>query len=83
MLYVAITRAKGELRLIVPQRFFTHGQAAMGDRHVYAARSRFIPDDLLPLFERLFWPVIASGAAGRSAQGPRIDVGARVRGMWR
>ena len=83
LLYVAMTRAKHEFRLMVPRRFFTHGQSATGDRPIYAARSRFIPDDLLPLFERFFWPVIASGAAGRSAPGPSVDVGARVRGMWR
>jgi DNA helicase-2/ATP-dependent DNA helicase PcrA len=30
LLYVAMTRAKDDLRLIVPQRFFTHGQRAQG-----------------------------------------------------
>ena len=43
LLYVAMTRAKDDLHLIVPQRFFTHGQHAQGDRHVYASRTRFIP----------------------------------------
>jgi DNA helicase-2/ATP-dependent DNA helicase PcrA len=47
---VAMTRAKDELNLIVPQRFFTHQQANLGDRHVYASRSRFIPDSILPSF---------------------------------
>src|SRR5688572_32699768 len=28
LLYVAMTRAKDDLRLVVPQRFFTHGQAS-------------------------------------------------------
>jgi len=41
LLYVAMTHARDELQLIVPQRFFTHGQSAYGDRHVYAARTRF------------------------------------------
>ena len=44
--YVAMTRAKNDLHLVVPQRFFTHGQRAEGDRHIYAWRTRFIPDDL-------------------------------------
>ena len=84
LLYVAMTRAKDELHLVVPQRFFTHGQQARGDRHVYASRTRFIPERLLGLFERTTWPQVAAGAAARSAsQGPRIDVGARMRGMWR
>jgi len=51
LLYVAMTRAKDDLHLIIPQRFFTHSQHVQGDRHVYASRSRFIPDGLLILFE--------------------------------
>ena len=84
LLYVAMTRAKDSLNLIVPQRFFTHGQSATGDRHVYASRTRFIPAPLLTCFERRSWP-IAAGAEGSSSQPRqvRIDVGARMRGMWR
>jgi len=37
LLYVAMTRAKDHLHLVVPQRFFTHGQHLQGDRHVYAS----------------------------------------------
>ena len=86
LLYVAMTRAKDELHLIAPQCFFTHGQKADGDRHVYAARTRFIPDDLLALFERTTWPVALGGEVPDfrpAAQGLRIDVGARMRSMWR
>jgi DNA helicase-2/ATP-dependent DNA helicase PcrA len=82
LLYVAMTRAKDELHLMVPQRFFVHGQPARGDRHVYASRTRFIPEALLPLFERTFWP--RAEAAGRAAnQGPRINIAARMRERWR
>jgi DNA helicase-2/ATP-dependent DNA helicase PcrA len=83
LLYVAMTRAKDDLHLIVPQRFFTHGQHAKGDRHVYASRTRFIPDALLGLFEKTMWPRAVAAAARAASQGPRIDVGARMRGMWR
>src|SRR6267154_126944 len=84
LLYVAMTRAKDDLQLMVPQRFFTHGQPAQGDRHIYASRTRFIPDRLLGLFEKTVWPRAVAGAAARPAsQGPRIDIGARMRGMWR
>jgi ATP-dependent DNA helicase UvrD/PcrA len=51
LLYVAMTRARDSLHLVVPQRFFTSSQRGLGDRHVYASRTRFIPDDLIPLFE--------------------------------
>ena len=43
LLYVAMTRARDALTLIVPQRFYVHGQAKNGDRYVSAARTRFIP----------------------------------------
>jgi len=83
LLYVAMTRARDDLHLVVPQRFFTHGQHAQGDRHVYASRTRFIPDRLLGLFEKTVWPRAAAGAPRTAAQGPKVDIGARMRGMWR
>ncbi len=74
LLYVAMTRAKDELRLLVPQRFYVHQQSATGDRHVYASRSRFIPDALMPLFECTAWPV-----AARAVEEPgRIDRSGRA-----
>jgi DNA helicase-2/ATP-dependent DNA helicase PcrA len=83
LLYVAMTRAKDDLHLMVPQRFFTHGQSVQGNRHVYASRTRFIPDGLLGLFDRTSWPPVGVGAPTSVASGVRINVGARMRGMWR
>jgi DNA helicase-2/ATP-dependent DNA helicase PcrA len=83
LLYVAMTRAKDQLHLMVPQRFFTHGQHAQGDRHVYAARSRFVPAALAPLFEATAWPRASSEIANRMAPARKLDLGARMRGMWR
>jgi DNA helicase-2/ATP-dependent DNA helicase PcrA len=83
LLYVAMTRAKDQLHLIVPQRFFTHGQSARGDRHVYAARTRFIPNELLGLFDKTMWPVAEANAARPRTADMRVDVRARMRGMWR
>ena len=35
-------------------------------------------------FEKTTWPLVVAGTPPRAAsQGPRIDVGARMRGMWR
>jgi len=84
LLYVAMTRARDSLNLVVPQRFFTHGQSSTGDRHAYASRTRFIPAHLLELFECRAWPVVAPGSPINS--GPRqvrVDAGARMRSMWR
>ena len=84
LLYVAMTRAKDSLHLITPQRFFTHGQNPRGDRHVYAARTRFIPASLLQLFECFAWPIVEVGQTARpDARQPRLDVRAQMRGMWR
>ena len=84
LLYVAMTRAKDHLHLVVPQRFFTHQQSSSGDRHVYAARSRFIPSELLKLFDRMSWPIeTPETAASRPTATVRVDIGARMRGMWR
>ena len=85
LLYVAMTRAKDELHLIQPQRFYTTGQARHGDRYVGALRSRFIPTALLPLFDLCAGGLsarTANGSAGRPAELPRIDLGARLREMW-
>ena len=84
LLYVAMTRAKDVLHLIVPQRFFTHGQNPQGDRHVYASRTRFIPNGLLILFEKTTWPITCAGpTAPAESRDVRLDVGARMRNMWR
>ncbi|MHA7971147.1 ATP-dependent helicase [Rhizobium sp. CAU 1783] len=84
LLYVAMTRAKDSLHLTIPQRFFTHGQNAQGDRHVYAARTRFIPATLLQFFESSAWPQAQpSSGPTRDARQIRLDVGARMRGMWK
>jgi DNA helicase-2/ATP-dependent DNA helicase PcrA len=84
LLYVAMTRARDSLHLVTPQRFFTHGQNIQGDRHIYASRTRFIPKALLPLFEHSSWPVaVASDGRRPGARQVRVDVGARMRSMWR
>jgi DNA helicase II / ATP-dependent DNA helicase PcrA len=42
LLYVAMTRARRHLNLLVPLRFHVTQQARFGDRHVYAPLSRFV-----------------------------------------
>jgi DNA helicase II / ATP-dependent DNA helicase PcrA len=83
LLYVAMTRAKDDLHLTLPQRFFVHGQCVSGDRHLYASRTRFIPDALLRLFERTSWPISAGASRRVASQGPRIDIASRMRERWR
>jgi DNA helicase II / ATP-dependent DNA helicase PcrA len=83
LLYVAMTRAKDELALVVPQRFYVHGQPRNGDRSVFAARTRFIPAALLKHFDRRTWPEAAPEPQRTAADGTRVDLQARMRAMWR
>jgi DNA helicase-2/ATP-dependent DNA helicase PcrA len=83
LLYVAMTRAKDGLHLVMPQRFFVHGQAARGDRHVYASRSRFIPASILGAFEQTAWASVQAKDDPRRQPQVRVDLGARMRGMWK
>jgi DNA helicase-2/ATP-dependent DNA helicase PcrA len=84
LLYVAMTRAKDHLHLIVPQRFYAHQQRSNGDRHMYALRTRFIPDAITDRFEQCAWPI--SNREGNSpAVTPlkTVPIGARLKQMWR
>jgi DNA helicase II / ATP-dependent DNA helicase PcrA len=82
LLYVAMTRARDHLHLIMPQRFFVHGQRNNGDRHVYASRTRFIPAGLLGHFQSRAWPPAAAATvAAKSARAP-VDIRQRVRRTW-
>lgn len=84
LLYVAMTRAKDHLDLMLPQRFYITGQSGTGDRHVYASRTRFIPNRMLTCFESVTWPQATDEIAGFK-QGPSnpVDLSARMRAMWR
>ena len=83
LLYVAMTRAKDHLHLILPQRFFAHQQKSNGDRHMYASRSRFIPAAILDRFTSCAWPEAPpTTLAAKKATDP-VDITARLRRMWR
>jgi DNA helicase-2/ATP-dependent DNA helicase PcrA len=86
LLHVAMTRAKDELDLVVPHRFFTYNQPKWGDRHVYASVSRFIPKSIRDYFDCRTW-----SESDRSTSGDKpvrkaiktVDVAANVGRMWR
>jgi ATP-dependent DNA helicase UvrD/PcrA len=83
LLYVAMTRAKDELHLITPQRFYHTQQSKGGDKHVYAIRSRFLPSAILPKFEQTSWaPGEARGEEGPRGPLPRVDLAARARSRF-
>ena len=88
LLYVGMTRARHHLQLVVPQRFFVTQQRALGDRHLYGGRTRFIPDELLLLFQpdgpvrRAREAAAAEEAAKGPPTKPPLDLRARLRSAW-
>lgn len=83
LLYVAMTRAKDHLDIVVPQRFYVSQQSGLGDRHVYGSRTRFIPHALLPHFEQISWPVVEHGTVENTpSRQAAVDLAARMRAMW-
>jgi len=71
LLYVAMTRAKSELDLIAPLKYYVTQQARMGERHVYGAKSRFMTEAVMACLEPLSF-------AGE----PAVKIAARLRAMW-
>jgi DNA helicase II / ATP-dependent DNA helicase PcrA len=70
--------------LVVPHRFYTHQQARRADRHVYASRTRFIPAGIVERFEVRSWPPVSrTSQVGRPRTTATVDLGARMRDMWR
>ncbi|MCC7486741.1 MAG: ATP-dependent helicase [Burkholderiales bacterium] len=82
LLYVAMTRAKTDLHLVAPLRYYVTQQRAGGERHVYGARSRFVTPAVLKCMEEIAWPG-AGGAVDARGAGPRVDVAGALREMWR
>ncbi|MFO0447425.1 MAG: 3'-5' exonuclease, partial [Pseudomonadota bacterium] len=83
LLYVAMTRARDELHLVAPLRYYVTQQSRGGDAHVYGARSRFLTDAVMATLEPAFWPeTLREADAAPAPAAARVDVGAALRGMW-
>ena len=85
LLHVAMTRAKDELDLIVPQRLFMYQQNGHDSGYANSKMSRFIPKSIHHAFELKHWRERPSELNfGRSKwRSKRIDVASRVEEMWR
>ncbi|WP_313837485.1 ATP-dependent helicase [Cupriavidus sp. SZY C1] len=84
LLYVAMTRARDHLDVVVPQRFYVHNQVGFGDRHVYASRTRFLPNRVMPNFYSRSWPPPPMLGEGQPKPAlPQVDLASRMRGMWK
>jgi DNA helicase-2/ATP-dependent DNA helicase PcrA len=81
LLYVAMTRAKTDLHLVAPLKYYVTQQSRMGDRHVYGAKSRFLTAAVMQCFDPVAFGETAEPALSLSAK-PAVDVAARLRGFW-
>ncbi len=82
LLYVAMTRAKHQLQLMVPQRFHVNQQHKLGDRHLYGSLSRFIPPEVAALFERVGPSAPETAAAIAMPRAGAIDLTQQLRAVW-
>jgi len=82
LLYVAMTRAKSELHLIAPLRYYVTGQPRRGDAHVYGATSRFLTRALMQRLQPVVWPEADEAETAPAREAPPIDVAAALRGLW-
>jgi len=82
LLYVAMTRARDALYLLQPHRFYRRGRPD-DDTHGYAPRTRFVPDSLLPLFERQTPAAHQWDTDVERSHPTGVDVRARLVEMWR
>jgi DNA helicase-2/ATP-dependent DNA helicase PcrA len=83
LLYVAMTRAKHDLHLVAPLKYYITQQSRAGDAHVYGARSRFMTDQLMQCFEQKAWPTAPLTPNSKASETKvRIDAAAALRAMW-
>ena len=84
LLYVAMTRAKRNLDLISPLKFYVTQQRRYGEKHLYGARSRFLTEPVLATLETLAWPgkQDSTSSGEKPVQRVRIDAREKMRSMW-
>ncbi|MEO0366064.1 MAG: 3'-5' exonuclease [Pseudomonadota bacterium] len=83
LLYVAMTRAKKQLHLMAPLKFFVTEQHRLGDRHVYGARSRFLTESIMATLAPVFHGnACLPQGRGRDRVNKTVDVATRLRDMW-
>jgi DNA helicase-2/ATP-dependent DNA helicase PcrA len=82
LLYVAVTRAKNDLHLIAPLKYYIANQPKAGDRHVYGAKSRFLTKPLMATLDVITWPKGEHADDRPKASGIRINVADRMRSLW-
>jgi DNA helicase II / ATP-dependent DNA helicase PcrA len=83
LLYVAMTRARNDLLLLAPLKFYLTNQPKNAAAHVYGGRSRFMTDKVLKCFDAVAFPGSTLTEANLAdGSGAALDVGTRLKEMW-
>jgi DNA helicase-2/ATP-dependent DNA helicase PcrA len=86
LLYVAMTRAKQNLHLIAPLKYYVTQQSRSGDKHVYGAKSRFLSHAIMTTLRPVGWPTHPSSSQrerNSDHSQARMDIKERMREMWK
>jgi DNA helicase-2/ATP-dependent DNA helicase PcrA len=82
LMYVAMTRARDELHLIRPLKYYITHQPRGGAAHVYGAESRFMTPHVKQHFEVTAWSP-PSMAVSQARPGASVDVATKLLDMWK
>jgi len=83
LLNVAITRAKQDLHLIQPLKYWVPEQPKFGTKHVYGAKSRFITPTVSELLNKTYFPEKSQQVAEPPADYARLsDIQNKIRRLW-
>lgn len=84
LLYVAMTRAKQDLHLVSPLKYYITQQPRHGDKHVYGAKSRFMSEAFLSTLDNVGWPAQSVDYTLKTASDAQrvVDVKEKMRAMW-
>jgi ATP-dependent DNA helicase UvrD/PcrA len=81
LLYVAMTRAKTDLHLMAPLKYYVTQQSRMGDKHVYGAKSRFLTSAVMERLDPVAWGEVYHQETSVTGQAS-VDVAGKLRALW-
>jgi ATP-dependent DNA helicase UvrD/PcrA len=81
LLYVAMTRAKTDLHLMAPLKYYVTQQSRMGDKHVYGAKSRFLTSAVMERLDPVAWGEVYRQETSVTGSAS-VDVAGKLRAFW-
>ena len=81
LFYVALTRARDFLDVVFPLKYYQK-KHRMGDRHTYAQLTRFLPDSILNLFDKVSLTARPAAQIAPGLARAQSSIRAKIAGMW-